>query len=192
VGGCTCNGAKHVYVDGVWVACVCLRQQQDRLRFIDAGIATRSRKASSFGRRFPQFARDALAFPGPSLLSGSLPTLEEATFAIVSMAIERFSDSTRCQAVTVDSLVDAMFDRKEKREMLARFKHIGFLAIVCGVETPHSWNGKTVTRMVLSRRYERKPTLIACTASKPCHLYGAESKAMFDGLSAYPRYELES
>ena len=115
-----------------------------------AGVGPRVRAASDLGRGFARFALDAARFPGPSLLVGGMPLLDEAARAVAARAVDL---GLSARVVTPDELVDAAFERGAKAELADELAAAGFVAVVCGGEPRHSWAGPSVARVVLGRAH---------------------------------------
>lgn len=186
-----CHGTRHRYDKSTqaWEPCSCLEQIALRSRMRDAGIDGSVQPLSAFGRGYKHFVRTAAAYPGPSLLVGTMPRLENAARSAVAWAVKHDHIGL---ILTVDSLIDAAFDRDAKRDTFRKIAGVDLLCIVCGIETPHKWNSSLLTRVVMRRRYAQKATLIASVARDLRALYGTEAEQIFDGIASPVVFAMEA
>jgi hypothetical protein len=192
MGDCAeCRGTRHIYDQQRrgWLPCSCLAGHRRAALMRAAGVDGDVPPASAFGGTFGVFVRMVVDHPGPSVLYGELPALEEAARCAVVTAVEIGHSA---QLVTLDRLVDDLFERERKHRRIRMRLNTAFLAVMCGVETPHKWNAPVLSRLVLQRRYRARPTLLATTNHTLAELYGRAAKDMMRGLAHVPEHQLRA
>lgn len=182
----TCRGKKHLFdhATRLWSPCACVKEAKEKA---SQALVGEAKLPAAFGTAFAKFVMQAIDFPGPSWLSAPLPWLHEAAVSAIGAAL---NDGKTARLYRLEEVVDAAFkDRGDKAAFDDCVERRGFVAIVCGDEPPHKWNGQRLLKVVLQRRYAKKPTLIAAIGDLVA-LYGESAEAVFRGLSRYPSLKL--
>ena len=170
-----CKDKRHVFdaASGLWIPCGC-------------GTGKVARPLDSFGQGFGRFVRQALAADGPSLILGIFPALDEAARAVVAAGK---ATGRASRLVRLEEARDAAFEREKKVAYFAKLEEIAFVAVVCGDETKHSWNGTVLAQIVAHRTSAGRPTMIATTGDLIA-LYGEAATSCLKGRKSVPRIRL--
>ena len=175
---CTkCRGAQHVFdaTSRLWAPCLCVRRLTDADLARRSGVTGEARPLSDFGDGFSTFYRTAVSFPGASSLIGPFPILADAAQSFLAQAARRLGGG---RLIRLGDAVDAWFDRDRKRAFVIAALSAGSLALLCGDEPPHSWNGPILATLADRRRLAGNPTLIAATGDIVA-LYGERVDGLF-------------
>ncbi len=187
---CTkCRDRKHVYSEGRFSACDCVKTKKSNQNLEAAGAleAEHVKPLSSYNPVFGRFVRQTLSHPGPSWLCGQFPLIAEAARTALSCAL---AEDKKAKLIRLEELVNDAFAEKGRGKLMEVVASIEFLIVVCGDEPSHSWNGAKLALLMNRRRPARLGTLVIANGDL-VSLYGERAEDCFRDVGRYPSLKIK-
>lgn len=184
-----CSGSRHVFVDGGWKPCSCLKKKKAIERYRRAGIPARfiDETWSSFlesysvtnGSKRALIEQAKMLKDGrpmePWLVIHGHPASGRviASTMLLKAACDAGLDSF---ATDIPTLIDAMFDR-EPEYVPDQINTLAFLVVTVGNEPKHSYNSYALEKL-LQTRWARNLSTVLVSEIDASRLHGSYGSAI--------------
>lgn len=185
--GCSeCQGSRHRWVGGRWVACRCLLEERRQLRYRKAGVPPRFDDETwrTFAAAYEVPRLKLLAGVAKTLQSGEQPEewllvhgrpTRARTLAMALLMRAACDGGLQAMAVDLPGLIDVEFEKGRGQEI---YRH-DVLAIECGREPPNKWN-RVVVEKAIRQRWADKRFLVLVVHGDPSGLASRYRSALLE------------